>query len=62
MDTLETRLPPVLAPVVPIEEAGGHNHAGALVLTNRTLWDLITGFMTGYPRIVYDFVRGLKPE
>lgn len=41
--------------------AADHDHAAVLVLTNSTLFELITGFMTGYPRVVLDFVKSLNP-
>ncbi|GAB9477460.1 hypothetical protein Gpo141_00014537 [Globisporangium polare] len=55
--------PPVPAAALAAADGdGGHDHAGVLVLTNRTLFELITGFMSGYPRLVYDVVSGLNPE
>lgn len=65
MDPCNQAEPPPPVPAAALAAAdgdGGHDHAGVLVLTNRTLFELITGFMSGYPRLVYDVVSGLNPE
>lgn len=34
---------------------GGNDYADVAVLSNRALLELVTGFMIGYPRVVYNF-------
>lgn len=50
------------SPQAPAPRALGDGvvHAGLPVLSNRTLWDLITGFMAGYPFVVLRFHKEHK--
>ncbi|GAB9471381.1 hypothetical protein Gpo141_00008596 [Globisporangium polare] len=44
--------PAAADPTLPEERA---IHAGVFVLGSRVLWDLITGFVAGYPLVVHTF-------